>query len=114
MVATQHQTSKLELFEFTSESVTEGSPNALCDAIADAIVDECLAQDHDWAGFDGQVSEVDPTACNVVVNIQRLPAPAMDDGDYELITPTEQTHAFGYAISRSHQHKQRAVCSKNA
>lgn len=30
---------------FTSESVTEGHPDKMCDAISDAILDECLAQD---------------------------------------------------------------------
>jgi S-adenosylmethionine synthetase len=30
---------------FTSESVSEGHPDKVCDAIADAILDECLAQD---------------------------------------------------------------------
>ena len=30
---------------FTSESVTDGHPDKLCDAISDAIVDACLQQD---------------------------------------------------------------------
>mgnify|MGYP002089673860 CR=1 FL=1 len=29
----------------TAESVTEGHPDKLCDTIADAVVDACLAQD---------------------------------------------------------------------
>lgn len=32
---------------FTSESVTEGHPDKICDQIADAILDEALAQDPD-------------------------------------------------------------------
>ncbi len=32
-------------FMFTSESVTEGHPDKLCDQISDAIVDHCLRQD---------------------------------------------------------------------
>ena len=32
-------------FVFTSESVTEGHPDKVCDAISDAILDACLAQD---------------------------------------------------------------------
>ena len=32
-------------FYFTSESVTEGHPDKLCDTISDAILDECLRQD---------------------------------------------------------------------
>ncbi len=30
---------------FTSESVTEGHPDKLCDQISDAVVDACLEQD---------------------------------------------------------------------
>ena len=30
---------------FTSESVSEGHPDKLCDLISDAILDECLKQD---------------------------------------------------------------------
>ena len=30
---------------FTSESVTEGHPDKICDAISDAILDELLRQD---------------------------------------------------------------------
>jgi S-adenosylmethionine synthetase len=32
-------------FLFTSESVTEGHPDKICDQISDAVVDECLRQD---------------------------------------------------------------------
>ena len=32
-------------FIFTSESVSEGHPDKLCDAVSDAILDACLAQD---------------------------------------------------------------------
>ena len=30
---------------FTSESVTEGHPDKICDAVSDAVLDACLAQD---------------------------------------------------------------------
>ena len=32
---------------FTSESVTEGHPDKMCDQISDAVLDACLAQDPD-------------------------------------------------------------------
>lgn len=32
-------------YYFTSESVTEGHPDKLCDFISDCILDECLKQD---------------------------------------------------------------------
>lgn len=34
-----------EKYLFTSESVTEGHPDKICDQISDAILDACLAQD---------------------------------------------------------------------
>ncbi|MCW5888506.1 MAG: hypothetical protein KIT07_10330, partial [Anaerolineales bacterium] len=30
---------------FTSESVTEGHPDKICDQVSDAVLDACLAQD---------------------------------------------------------------------
>ncbi len=35
----------MEKLLFTSESVTEGHPDKMCDAISDAILDECMKQD---------------------------------------------------------------------
>ena len=35
---------------FTSESVTEGHPDKLCDQISDAVLDACLEQDPDFTG----------------------------------------------------------------
>ena len=35
----------MEKILFTSESVTEGHPDKVCDAISDAILDECMRQD---------------------------------------------------------------------
>ena len=35
----------MEKFYFTSESVTEGHPDKICDTISDSILDECLKQD---------------------------------------------------------------------
>ena len=35
----------MERFIFTSESVTEGHPDKICDTISDAILDACVAQD---------------------------------------------------------------------
>ena len=32
-------------FFFTSESVTEGHPDKLCDSLSDAVLDACLTQD---------------------------------------------------------------------
>ena len=35
----------MKKYLFTSESVTEGHPDKLCDLISDTILDECLKQD---------------------------------------------------------------------
>ncbi|HAB95036.1 MAG TPA: methionine adenosyltransferase, partial [Lachnospiraceae bacterium] len=35
----------MERYIFTSESVTEGHPDKICDTISDAILDACVAQD---------------------------------------------------------------------
>ena len=35
----------MEKLLFTSESVTEGHPDKMCDAISDAVLDACLAED---------------------------------------------------------------------
>ena len=35
----------MEKLLFTSESVTEGHPDKVCDAVSDAILDACMAQD---------------------------------------------------------------------
>eukprot|EP01095_Lingulamoeba_sp_RSL-Kostka_P008012 TRINITY_DN2626_c0_g1_i1.p1 TRINITY_DN2626_c0_g1~~TRINITY_DN2626_c0_g1_i1.p1 ORF type:complete len:400 (+),score=172.82 TRINITY_DN2626_c0_g1_i1:138-1337(+) len=37
--------SNVEKFLFTSESVSEGHPDKICDQVSDAILDECLRQD---------------------------------------------------------------------
>lgn len=34
-----------DTFFFSSESVTEGHPDKLCDSLSDSILDACLAQD---------------------------------------------------------------------
>lgn len=36
---------RMEKLLFTSESVTEGHPDKVCDAVSDAILDACMAQD---------------------------------------------------------------------
>ena len=35
----------MDKYYFTSESVTEGHPDKMCDYIADKILDKCLIQD---------------------------------------------------------------------
>ena len=42
---TARKGSDMEKRLFTSESVTEGHPDKVCDAISDAILDACMQQD---------------------------------------------------------------------
>ena len=42
---TQEKEKKMNHYYFTSESVTEGHPDKLCDTISDKILDECIKQD---------------------------------------------------------------------
>jgi S-adenosylmethionine synthetase len=37
--------STVERFLFSSESVTEGHPDKMCDIVSDTVLDECLRQD---------------------------------------------------------------------
>ncbi|KAL6575806.1 methionine adenosyltransferase sam1 [Orobanche hederae] len=66
----------METFLFTSESVTEGHPDKICDQISDAILDACLEQDPD--------SKVDCEACtmsNMVTLIGEITTKASVDYD---------------------------------
>jgi S-adenosylmethionine synthetase len=36
---------EVEHFVFTSEAVTEGHPDKMCDIVSDTILDACIAQD---------------------------------------------------------------------
>ena len=44
-VHTHRKEKRMDKFIFTSESVTEGHPDKICDNISDAILDACMAQD---------------------------------------------------------------------
>jgi len=39
--------SSTKTYHFSSESVTEGHPDKLCDIVSDSILDACLKQDPD-------------------------------------------------------------------
>ncbi len=46
---------------FTSESVTEGHPDKVCDQVSDAVLDECLRQD-----------PISRAACNTLVTLEMM------------------------------------------
>ena len=64
---------------FTSESVSEGHPDKVCDQISDAIVDMFLAADPD----DGRVACETLTTTNLIVMAGEVRGPAAVANDKE-------------------------------
>ena len=68
----------MEKFLFTSESVTEGHPDKMCDAISDAILDELMAKDPmsrvacETATCTGFVLVTGEITTNAYVDIQKI------------------------------------------
>ena len=65
-------------YYFTSESVTEGHPDKLCDLISDSILDECLKQDKysrvavETFAYCNNISVVGQITSNAVFDIEEL------------------------------------------
>ena len=63
---------------FTSESVTEGHPDKVCDAISDAILDACMAEDPmsrvacETATTTGMVLVMGEITTNAYIDIQKI------------------------------------------
>ena len=68
----------MEKFIFTSESVTEGHPDKVCDAISDSVLDACMAQDPmsrvacETMASTGFVVICGEITTNAVINYQEL------------------------------------------
>jgi S-adenosylmethionine synthetase len=75
---------------FTSESVTEGHPDKLCDQISDAVLDACLAEDPtsrvacETATKTGFVLLLGEITTNASVDFQRLTRDLILDVGYDL------------------------------
>ena len=54
----------MKKYYFTSESVTEGHPDKVCDNISDTILDECLKQDEKLGGITEKVEQSDKIGYN--------------------------------------------------
>ncbi|CAI9761530.1 unnamed protein product [Fraxinus pennsylvanica] len=91
--------SAMDTFLFTSESVTEGHPDKLCDQISDAILDACLEQDPEIG--------LDAYNCKVLINVeQQSPEIAEVVHGHLMKKPEEvgagdQGHMFGYATDET-------------
>ncbi|MEN7973293.1 MAG: methionine adenosyltransferase [Verrucomicrobiota bacterium] len=75
---------------FTSESVSEGHPDKVCDQISDAILDACLAQDSK-----SRVACETLTTTNLVVNAGEITCAGWDKVDPEAIA-REVVRDIGY------------------
>ncbi len=77
-------------FLFTSESVSEGHPDKVCDQISDAILDACLAQDSK-----SRVACETLVTTNLVVNAGEITCSGWGSIDTEAIA-REVAHSIGY------------------
>src|SRR5210317_1360760 len=68
---------------FTSESVSEGHPDKVCDQISDAILDACLAKD-----TDSRVACETLVTSNFVVNAGEISCSGWDQIDPEQVART--------------------------
>ncbi len=75
---------------FTSESVSEGHPDKVCDQISDAILDACLAQDPK-----SRVACETLVTTNLVVNAGEITCSGWDQIDPEAIV-RKVVHEIGY------------------
>jgi len=73
---------------FTSESVTEGHPDKICDQVSDAVLDACLAQDKysrvacETAVKTGYVMVLGEITTKAVVNFDQLIRSVINDIGY--------------------------------
>lgn len=85
------QTEK-DLILFTSESVSEGHPDKVCDQISDAILDACLAQDPlsrvacETLATTGRVVVAGEIATTATINVEAIVRQKLRDIGY--IDPT--------------------------
>ena len=65
---------------FTSESVSEGHPDKVCDQVSDAILDACLAEDRS-----SKVACETALTTNYLINIGEITCRGWDNIDLEAI-----------------------------
>jgi len=99
-------------FMFTSESVTEGHPDKLCDQVSDAIVDRFLQQDPSAriiaecatatailfiaARFDATASVDFPAVARQVINQVGYDQPAFNSQTCSIVTSVQELPSDGY------------------
>ncbi len=94
---------------FTSESVTEGHPDKLCDQISDAVLDACLAQDPmsrvacNAAAKTGFVVLVGEITTRAVINYDQLVRQVITDVGYDASAKGFDGHTCGVLVAISQQ-----------
>src|SRR5947209_14858493 len=86
----QHQSTFMSSSQayLTSESVTEGHPDKLCDQISDAVLDAILAQDHDarvaceTATTTGLIVVMGEITTDAWINVQKIARDTIQQAGY--------------------------------
>jgi len=79
----------IETFLFTSESVTEGHPDKLCDRVSDAVLDECLKNDPhakvacEASTKDNMVMVFGEITCNGILDYHTIIKNVLKDTGYD-------------------------------
>jgi S-adenosylmethionine synthetase len=82
---------------FTSESVTEGHPDKLCDQISDAMLDECLKQDpNSRVACETATTTGTILVCGEITTKAWVDVPAMVRGVVKDIGYTDAEYGFDY------------------
>jgi S-adenosylmethionine synthetase len=123
----QHETTFMsapQLF-LTSESVTEGHPDKLCDQISDAVLDAILAQDHDarvaceTATTTGLIVVVGEITTDAWINVQKIARDTIEQAGYTrakygfdaetcavVVSIHEQSPDIAMGVDEAHESKQ--------
>ena len=72
-------------YTFTSESVSEGHPDKMCDMISDAILDACLTLDPNARVACETFVKGNKDECTLVIGGEITLAEGVDEPDYEAI-----------------------------
>ena len=98
---------------FTSESVTEGHPDKICDQISDAILDEILTHDPDarvaceTCASTGLVHIMGEITTNCYVDFQKIVREVISDIGY-----TRAKFGFEQGVYFLLQHSVQAFCAR--
>ena len=98
----------MKKYLFTSESVTEGHPDKLCDLVSDTILDECLKQDSnsrvavETFASNNKIVIAGQLTTNAIINIEAIARRVMREIGYknELIDINPETCEISVNITK--------------